>query len=93
MSYERCDSSSGSVSDRTSPRRLPTLRMLLVALANLVFAVEPIEGVGMRDGGFVDASGFMDTGGLELLRLLVMGKLLKVRLFGKAGNGSSDTAM
>jgi hypothetical protein len=58
--------------------------MLLVALANLVFALEPIEGVGIRDGGFID------TGGLELLRFRVRGRLLKVRLLGKAGNGSSD---
>jgi hypothetical protein len=59
--------------------------MLLVALANLVFALEPIKGVGIRDGGFID------TGGLELLRFRVRGRLLKVRLLGKAGNGSSDS--
>jgi hypothetical protein len=61
--------------------------MLLVALASLVFAVDPIEGVGMRDGGFID------TDGLELLRLRVRGRLLKVRLLGRAGNGSSDRAI
>jgi hypothetical protein len=58
--------------------------MLFVALANLVFALEPIGGVGMRDGGFIG------TGGLELLRFRVRGRLLKVRLLGRAGNGSSD---
>jgi hypothetical protein len=58
--------------------------MLLVALANLVFALEPITGVGMRDGGFID------TGGLELLPFRVRGRLLKVRLLGRAGSGSSD---
>jgi hypothetical protein len=61
--------------------------MLLVALANLVFTLKPIDGVGMRDGGFID------TCGLELLRLRVRGRLLKVRLFGRAGNGSSDKAI
>ena len=65
----------------------------MVALASLVFAVEPIEGVGMRDGGFMDADGFIDTGGLEWLRFRVKGRLLNVRLFGKAGNESSDNAM
>jgi hypothetical protein len=59
----------------------------LVALANLVFALKPIDGVGIRDGGFID------TGGLELLRFRVRGRLLKVRLFGRAGNGSSDKAI
>jgi len=64
--------------------------MLLVALANLVFALALIEGVGIRDGGFADPSGFIDTGGLEWLRFRVKGRLLKVLLLAKVGTGSPD---
>lgn len=81
------------MSDRTSPRRLPTLRILLVALANLVFVLALVEGVGIRDGGFEGPSGFMDTGGLERLRFRVNGRLLKVLLLGRVGIGSSDVGM
>lgn len=67
--------------------------MLLVALANLVFVLALAEGVGIRDGGFEDPSGFMDTGGLERLRFRVNGRLLKVLLLGSVGIGSSDGDM
>lgn len=67
--------------------------MLLVALANLVFVLALIEGVGIRNGGFVGPSGFMETGGLERLRFRVNGRLLKVLLLGRIGIGSSDGDM
>lgn len=81
----------GSVSERVRPRRAPTFSILLVALASLDLDLTRAEGVGIREGGCDGAP--IEVRDLDACRLRVSGRLLKVRLLGSAGSGSSAKGM